>query len=346
MKIILFNTKAYDRESFEKALSGTGHTVRFVEAKLNIETVKLASGYDCACIFVNDIADESVIKELAANGTKFIALRCAGFNNVDLHAARKYGVCVARVPEYSPYGVAEHAIALMMTLNRKTHRAHNRIREGNFALSGLLGFDIHGKTAGVIGTGKIGSIAAKILGEGFGCKVLAYDKFPNPELEKGSAEYTDLDTLLKKCDIITLHCPLNPETHYLINKDSIGLMKPGVMIINTSRGGLIDTLAVIDALKSGAVGSLGIDVYEEEGDLFFEDLSGNVIQDDVFARLLTLPNVMITGHQAYFTAEALVNIAETTIGNITEYEENDTCVNAVFCDRIRTSESVRIQNMD
>ncbi len=342
MKMIMFNTKKYDKESFDKVLQGSKHSIKYVEAKLTIETVQLASGYECACIFVNDIADEKVIKELAAQGTKFIALRCAGFNNVDLHAARKYGVCVARVPEYSPYGVAEHAIALMMALNRKIHRAHNRVREGNFALTGLLGFDIHGKTAGVIGTGKIGRIAARILGNGFGCKVLAYDKYPDEQLQKSGVEYVELEELLGKSDILTLHCPLNPETHYIINEESIDQLKPGAMIINTSRGGLIDTIAVIEGLKSGKVGSLGIDVYEEEGDLFFEDLSGDVIQDDVFARLLTFPNVLITGHQAYYTREAIVNIAETTIGNMTEYEDNNTCANAVFCDRIRTSASGRI----
>ncbi len=342
MKMIMFNTKKYDKDSFEKALEGTCHIVRYVEAKLNIETVKLASGYDCACIFVNDIADEEVIRELSGNGTKFIALRCAGFNNVDLHAARKYGVCVAHVPEYSPYGVAEHAIALIMTLNRKTHRSHNRIREGNFALTGLLGFDIHGKTVGVIGTGKIGRITAKILGNGFGCKVLAYDKYPDSELKACGVEYIELGELLRHSDIISLHCPLTPETHYIINEKSIKIMKQGVMLINTSRGALVDTLAVIEGLKSGRIGSLGIDVYEEEGDLFFEDLSEDVIQDDVFARLLTFPNVLITGHQAYFTKEALINIASVTVSNITGYEKEGTCENAVFCDRIRTSASGRI----
>ncbi len=342
MKMIMFNTKKYDQQSFAQALEGSKHTIRYVEAKLSIETVKLAAGYECICIFVNDIADAEVIRELAENGTKFIALRCAGFNNVDLHAARKHGVCVARVPEYSPFGVAEHALALMMSLNRKIHRAYNRVREANFALSGLLGFDLHGKVAGVVGTGKIGRIAATILNKGFGCKVLAYDKYPDAALAEDGVEYVELEKLLESCDIITLHCPLNPETHYLINASSIRLMKPGVMLINTSRGALIDTLAVIEGLKSGRIGSLGIDVYEEEGDLFFEDLSGEVIQDDVFARLLTLPNVLVTGHQAYFTLEALHNIAQTTVQNITEYEDNHTCANAVFCDRIRASNSSRL----
>ena len=346
MKIIIFNTKPYDRASFDNVLEGTKHKFKYVETKLTSETARLAHGYDCACIFVNDIADHDVIAELAEHGTKLIALRCAGFNNVDLHAARKFGVCVVRVPEYSPYGVAEHAISLIMSLNRKIHRAHNRIREGNFALSGLLGFDIHGKTAGVIGTGKIGGIAARILSQGFGCKVLAYDQFPNKDLmDEKICEYTSLEKLLKNSDIITLHCPLNPQTHYIINEDSIELMKKGTMLINTSRGGLVDTLAVTAALKNGQIGSLGIDVYEEEGDLFFEDLSDDVIQDDVFARLLTFPNVIITGHQAYFTKEALINIAETTISNIGEFEKEKTCKNAVFCDRIRSSRRI-IKNND
>ena len=342
MKMIMFNTKKYDVDTFDKALKGTTHEVKYIEAKLNSQTVQLARGYECACIFVNDIADAEVIQQLAAGGTHFIALRCAGFNNVDLHAARKYGVCVARVPEYSPFGVAEHAVALMLSLNRKIHRAHNRVREGNFALSGLLGFDMKGKTAGVIGTGKIGGLAAKILGQGFGCKILAYDRFPDKELESNGVIYTGMQELLSQSDIVTLHCPLNPETHYIINEEAIRDMKHGAMIINTSRGGLIDTVAVIEGLKSGKIGSLGIDVYEEEGDLFFEDLSGDVIQDDVFARLLTLPNVLVTGHQAYFTREALVNIAQVTVQNVTGYEEEHTCVNAVFCDRIRTSASGRI----
>ena len=334
MKTIVFSTKKYDKYYLDEANRDYNHDIKYVEARLTEETVKLASGFDIACIFVNDVANEEVIKGLKECGIKVIALRCAGFNNVDLHAAEKYEVCVVRVPAYSPYAVAEHAIALIMVLDRKIHRAHNRVREGNFSLQGLAGFDVHGKTAGIIGTGRIGEITAKILKCGFGCEVAAFDVKENPALVEIGVRYLPIDELLGKCDIVSLHCPLTPETYHLINADSILKMKPGVMLINTSRGGLIDAAAVIEGLKSGQIGYLGLDVYEEEENLFFEDLSGEVIHDDIFARLQTLPNVIITGHQAYFTNEALQNIAQTTIENITHIETRGCCKNALICDRV------------
>jgi len=265
------------------------------------------------------------LKAIAAGGTKLIALRCAGFNNIDLAVAKELGITVVRVPAYSPYAVAEHTVGLILTLNRKFHRAYARVREGNFSLDGLLGFDLHDRTVGIIGTGRIGAITAQIL-HGFGCQILAYDKYPNPDC-KAIALYVDLPELFNKSDIISLHCPLTPETHHLINAEAIAQMKQNVMLINTSRGALIDTEAVITGLKSGKVGYLGLDVYEQEADLFFEDLSNTVIQDDVFERLLTFPNVVITGHQAFFTEDALRNIAETTLTNISDFERGNTCLN-------------------
>lgn len=331
MSIIVFSNKIYDQTHFEVANRDYDFKIKYVEAKLTAETAKLAQGYSVVCVFVNDICDEEVITLLAHHGVKIIALRCAGFNNVDLDSAVKNNICVVRVPEYSPYAVAEHAIALMMSLNRKTHRAHNRVREGNFSLQGLIGFDMHGKTAGIIGTGIIGEIAAKILKNGFGCQVLAYDIHQKPELTKLGVEYVSLQELLQGSDIISLHCPLNPQTQHIINENAISSMKDGCMLINTSRGGLIDTAAVIEGLKSRKIGYLGIDVYEEEADMFFEDLSSEFIEDDVFARLLTFPNVLITGHQAYFTEEALYNISKTTLENIKEINEAGKCQNAVSC---------------
>ncbi len=334
MKVIVFSTKKYDKEYLDEANRKSNHKLKYVEARLSEETVRLAEGFDIACIFVNDVADKEVIAALKVCGVKVIALRCAGFNNVDLKAAEEYGVCVVRVPAYSPHAVAEHAVSLIMVLNRKIHRAHNRIREGNFALQGLVGFDVHGKTVGIVGTGRIGEIAAKILKCGFGCDVLAYDLHENKSLVDLGVRYVSFDEILEKSDIISLHCPLTPETYHLIDDKAISRFKQGVMLINTSRGGLIDAAAVIDGLKSGKIGYLGLDVYEEEENLFFEDLSGEVIQDDVFARLMTLPNVLITGHQAYFTKEALNNIAQTTINNISHIEQRGCCKNALLCDRV------------
>jgi len=320
MKTAVFNTKSYDREFFGKSNEKTNHELVFFEPHLTLETCKLAFGFEAICVFVNDRLDKQILTLLARNGTRLIALRCAGFNNVDIKTASDLGVTVVRVPAYSPHGVAEHAVGMMLVLNRKIYRSHNRIREGNFSLEGLLGFEMRGKTAGIIGTGKIGKLTAGIL-KGFGMKVLVYDVNVNPECESLGAEYVDLNSLYANSDIITLHVPLTKDTYHMINKDSILKMKKGVMIINTSRGGLIDTQSTINGLKSGKIGYLGLDVYEEEGDLFFEDLSGSVIQDDVFSRLLTFPNVVITGHQAFFTQTALENIADTTLQNISDFKK-------------------------
>lgn len=336
LKVIVFSTKEYDKTFLKEAAVDTGYNLKFVEARLSEETVALARGYPAICVFVNDVVDAAVIRELAEGGTRFIALRCAGFNNVDLHAAQEHGLCVARVPAYSPYAVAEHTVGLMLTLNRKIHRAHQRIREGNFALGGLLGFDMHGKTVGVIGTGKIGALVCRTMAAGFGCRVLAYDVHENPEVRELGVEYAPLEQIFRESEIITLHCPLMPETYHLIDGKSLAQMKQRVMIINTSRGALIDAAAAVEALKEGKLGALGLDVYEEEADLFFEDLSNEVIRDDVFARLLTMPNVLITGHQAYFTREALQNISRTTIGNLGDFVAGRPCANAVLCNRIST----------
>ncbi|MBD2176335.1 2-hydroxyacid dehydrogenase [Pseudanabaena sp. FACHB-1998] len=328
MKIAFFNTKTYDRQFFETANIQYDHEITFLESHLSPETVSLASGFPAICIFINDYLNASMLETLAKGGTKLIALRSAGFNHVDLAAAAQLGLEMVRVPAYSPYAVAEHAVALILSLNRKVHRAYNRVREGNFSIDGLLGFDLHSSTVGVIGTGKIGAIFAQIM-KGFGCKLLGYDTYQNPTCLNLGMEYVDLSQLFAQSDIISLHCPLTPESHHLINEAAIAQMKSGMMLINTSRGGLIDTQAAIDGLKSGAIGYLGIDVYEQEADLFFEDLSNQVIQDDTFQRLLTFPNVIVTGHQAFFTSQALSNIAETTLSNITEFEKTGNCINIV-----------------
>ena len=320
VKVAIFSAKKYDRE-FLSAANASRHELRFFEPHLNEETARLVAGFDAVCVFVNDQVNAAVIATLHSLGVRLIALRCAGYNNVDLAAAKKAGVTVVRVPAYSPYAVAEHTIALMLALNRKLHRAYNRVREGNFALDGLLGFDMHGKTVGVIGTGQIGAVVARIL-TGFGCPTLAFDPFPNDACRSLGVHYVALDELLAQSDIITLHCPLTPENKYIINAAAIARMKNGVMLINTSRGALLDTLAIIQGLKSGKIGYVGLDVYEEEEQIFFEDRSGLILSDDVFARLLTFPNVIITGHQAFFTREALLNIAATTIDNINRFENN------------------------
>jgi len=332
MKVAVFSSKKYDMEYFRKANVKYSHDLVFFESRLNSRTASLAAGFPAVCAFVNDELDAGTLDVLASHGTKLIALRCAGFNNVDLTAAEKLGLTVMRVPEYSPHAVAEHAVALILVLNRKIHRAYNRSREGNFALDGLMGFDLYKKTVGIIGTGRIGTITAGIL-KGFGCEILAYDVRQNPACIEIGAKYTYLTDLFKKSDIISLHAPLTPETYHLINEETISLMKDNVMIINTSRGKLIDTNAVIDGLKSGKIGYLGIDVYEEESDLFFENLSDRVIQDDVLARLFTLPNAIVTGHQAFFTHEALTAIAETTLFNICQFEGKCKCDNEVCAAR-------------
>ncbi len=313
---VVFDTKPYDREPLQLASADLDIEWRFREFRLSLDTAPLAKGTQAVCVFVNDQLDRPCLEALAAQGVKLVALRCTGFNNVDLAAAKELGLTITRVPVYSPYAVAEHAVGLLMTLNRKVHRSYNRVRDFNFSLNGLVGFDLHGKTAGVVGTGKIGRIVAKIL-RGFGMKVLAYDPFPNQEWATAEGvEYVDARTLASECDIISLHVPLMPETKHIIRRETLKLMKPGAILVNVSRGALIDTTALIEALKSGHLGGVALDVYEEEEGIFFEDLSGQVLQDDELARLLSFPNVLITSHQAFLTHEALADIARTTVANL------------------------------
>ncbi|MCU1741145.1 MULTISPECIES: 2-hydroxyacid dehydrogenase [unclassified Pseudomonas] len=315
MRVIFFSSQTYDRDSF-LALSGASDLeLHFQPARLNLDTAPLAHRHEVLCAFINDDLSAPVLEELAAGGTRLIALRSAGYNHVDLDAAARLGLCVVRVPAYSPHAVAEHAVALVLALNRRLHRAYNRTREGDFSLHGLTGFDLVGKTVGVVGTGQIGATFARIMA-GFGCQLLAYDPFPNPELLALGARYLSLPELLAQSRIISLHCPLTAETHHLINRDTLAHLQPGAMLINTGRGGLVDTPALIDALKDGQLGYLGLDVYEEEAQVFFEDRSDLPLQDDVLARLLTFPNVIITAHQAFLTHEALAAIATTTLDNI------------------------------
>ena len=314
--IAVFDTKPYDREPLERASATSAIEWRFLEFRLSRETAPLAKGAQAVCVFVNDRLDQPCLEMLAAQGIKLVALRCTGFNNVDTAAAKTLGLTVTRVPVYSPYAVAEHAVALLLTLNRKTHRAFNRVRELNFSLNGLVGFDLHGKTAGTVGTGKIGRIVARILG-GFGMKLLAFDPFPNGDWAASQGvEYVEAATLAGRSDVISLHVPLTPETKYVIRRETLRLMKPGAILINVSRGALIDTKALLEALKSGHLGGVALDVYEEEEGIFFEDLSGQVLHDDELARLLTFPNVLITSHQAFLTREALADIARTTVANL------------------------------
>ncbi|MFP4473247.1 MAG: 2-hydroxyacid dehydrogenase [Candidatus Omnitrophota bacterium] len=323
MKIAIFSTKPYSRDYLERANRDHNHDLKFLKVSLTHETVPLAEHYDGICIFVNDVADRYVLEHLAGYGVKLIVLRSAGYNNVDLDAAKEHGIKVARVPAYSPYGVAEHAAALILSLNRKIYKAYNRVRDSNFELDGLLGFEVHGCTVGVVGTGKIGALFAQIM-NGFGVKLLGYDPNPNQDCLDMGMEYVSLDDLCRQSDILSLHAPLMKSTYHMINDERVNLMKDGVMLINTSRGGLVDTSAVIRGLKSGKIGYLGLDVYEEEGPLFFEDQSTNILQDDTFARLLTFPNVVITGHQAFFTGTALGNIADTTMQNIRDFKNGKT----------------------
>lgn len=330
MDVAIFSTKPYDRLFLDAAAAGR-HRLTYLEARLTPETAVLARGAGAVCAFVNDAVDAAVLGKFAGLGVRLIALRSAGFNNVDLAAAARLGVAVARVPAYSPEAVAEHAAAMILSLNRNLHRAYARVREGNFALDGLLGFNLHSRTVGVVGTGKIGAALARIM-LGFGCRVLAYDPFPDPALAALGVIYLPLPELLAGADIISLHCPLTPATRHLIDAAAIGRMRRGAMLINTSRGAMIDTPAVIEALKSGAIGHLGLDVYEEEAALFFEDRSDRVLRDDVFARLLTFPNVLVTGHQGFFTTEALTAIAETTVANIESFEATGRAVHAVSAD--------------
>ncbi|ULQ51835.1 2-hydroxyacid dehydrogenase [Flavihumibacter fluvii] len=317
MKIAFFSTQSYDRQFFDRF--NREQDIVYFEAPLNPQTAPLAAGCTGICAFVNDQLNREVLNILQKLGVKLVALRAAGYNNVDLNAAAELGFTVVRVPAYSPYAVAEHAVALILSLNRKIHKAYNRIREGNFSLDRLVGFDLHGKTVGIVGTGKIGAVFAGIM-KGFGCRVLAFDLVANRDVEALGVEYVPLSDLLEEADIVSLHCPLNAQTRHLINEHTLGMMKPGSMLINTSRGGLVDTPAVIEALKSGRLGYLGIDVYEQEENLFFYDRSEELIADDQILRLISFPNVLITSHQGFFTEEALTGIVETTLENIAAYE--------------------------
>jgi len=337
LKIAFFDAKPYDRKFFDEANREYGYELKYFEPRLSPDTVKMAAGYDVVCVFVNDNVNQEVIDTLVAGGTRLLALRCAGYNNVNLYAAFAK-LPVVRVPAYSPYAVAEHAAALLLTLNRKTHRAYNRVRDSNFTINGLLGFDIHGKKVGIVGTGKIGKIFGQIM-RGFGADLLAHDAYHDEAfISSCQAQYVDLPTLYRDADIISLHCPLTPETHHLISFDAIGKMKPGVILLNTSRGSLIDAPALIDGLKSGMIGGAGLDVYEEESDYFFFDKSDKAIEDDTLARLLTFPNVLITSHQAFFTAEAMTNIANTTLQNVHDFDCKRILTNGICsqCDGTRS----------
>ncbi|HIH4761201.1 TPA: 2-hydroxyacid dehydrogenase [Serratia marcescens] len=326
MKLAIYSTKQYDRKYLELVNQQFGYELEFFDFLLSKKTAKTAAGFKAVCIFVNDDGSREVLEELAALGVEILALRCAGFNNVDLDAAKALGIKVVRVPAYSPEAVAEHAVGMMMCLNRRIHRAYQRTRDANFSLEGLIGFNMHNRTAGVIGTGKIGVATMRIL-KGFGMKLLAYDPFPSEQALELGAEYVDLKTLYAQSDVITLHCPLTPENHHLLNADAFAMMKNGVMVINTSRGALIDSTAAIDALKQQKIGALGMDVYENERDLFFEDKSNDVIQDDVFRRLSACHNVLFTGHQAFLTEEALTSISQTTLQNISQLDRGEACPN-------------------
>jgi D-lactate dehydrogenase len=322
MRVAVFSTKPYDREFLLAASEEANHELTFYETRLTPQTTPLADGFPAISVFVNDQVDAQVLQQLSRMRVELIALRSAGFNQVDLSAAEQLGLTVTRVPAYSPEAVAEHTVALILALARRLHRAYLRVREGNFALDGLLGMDIHGRTVGIVGTGKIGATVARIM-KGFGCELLAHDVIQNPAVEALGGRYVSTLELFEKSDIITLHCPLVPDTYHIIKEEALARMKRGVMLINTSRGALVDTRSVIRALKSGKVGSLGLDVYEEEADLFFEDLSNRVIQDDVFSRILTFPNVIVTGHQAFFTRNAMLAIARETIANITAFQRGE-----------------------
>jgi len=318
MRTILFSSQTYDRDSFLAAPANANIELHFQAARLSLDTVALAERFEVVCAFINDDLSAPVLEHLAAGGTRLIALRSAGYNHVDLAVAKRLGLSVVRVPAYSPHAVAEHAVALILALNRRLHRAYNRTREGDFTLHGLTGFDLYGKTVGVVGTGQIGATFAKIMA-GFGCQLLAYDPYPNPEVQALGARYLPLAELLAEAQIISLHCPLTADSKHLINSQSLARLQPGAMLINTGRGALVDTPALIEALKSGQLGYLGLDVYEEEAQLFFEDRSDLPLQDDVLARLLTFPNVIVTAHQAFLTREALAAIAATTLQNIAEW---------------------------
>lgn len=328
MKVAVFSAKRYDRVLLTEANRSHGHALTFQEAMLGPDTVVLAAGYPAVSVFVNDQVDAGVLAALARGGTRLVATRSTGFNQIDLEAAREQGIRVLRVTVYSPYSVAEFAVGLLLTLNRRIHRAYERTRGGNFELDGLMGFDLHGRTVGVIGTGKIGKVFAGIM-RGFGCTVLGYDAYPAPEFEALGGRYVPVDQLMRESDVISLHCPLTPETRHIINEGSLAVVKPGLILVNTSRGGLVDTNAAIGALKNGLLGGLAIDVYEQEADLFFRDLSSDIIADDVIQRLVSFPNVLLTGHQAFFTREAIGTICATTLDSISAFERGEPLVNEI-----------------
>lgn len=333
MKIALYSSKSYDQDYFERENKSFNYEITYYEGSLKPSSVKLAIGYEVVCAFVNDRLNRETLTNLHEIGVKLIVLRCAGFNNIDLQAADELSIKIMRVPAYSPFAVAEHAVALILSLNRKIHKAFNRVRDNNFSLERLEGFDLNGKTVGVIGTGKIGSVFATIM-SGFGCKILAYDINKNPQLIDKGIEYTDLPVFFMNSDIISLHCPLNPSTTQLINKNSIGMMKKGAMLINTSRGKLINTQDVLEALKNRHLGYLGIDVYAEEEKIFFKNLSERIIDDELIARLMTFPNVLITAHQGFMTHEALEQIARTTLKNIKDFFEGIKSENEVIYEEV------------
>ncbi len=340
MKIAFFDTKPYDKPSFERYAKENGVSIKYFETKLNEDTASLAEGYDAVCVFVNDNVNSAVIDRLQEYGVKVVALRCAGFNNVDMKYA--YGkIHVLRVPAYSPYAVAEHTMAMLLTSIRRIHKAYIRTRDFNFSLSGMTGFDLHGKTVGVIGTGRIGRVFIDIC-RGFGMKVLAYDKYPYEGYKNDErVRYVELDELLENSDVISLHCPLTEDTYHIIDEKSIEKCKKGVIILNTSRGALVDAEALLKAIKARKVGGACLDVYEEEADFFFEDYSGHILEDDVLARLISMPNVIVTSHQAFLTEEALMNIAETTINNLVEFSKSEECPNELC---YRKGESVDCKN--
>jgi len=327
MKVAMFSSRSYDIQHF-KPLISSPIDIDFYDTQLNLQTVTLATGYDAICAFVNDDLSAPVLTQLHELGVKYIAMRCAGFNNIDLFTAKALGLIIVRVPAYSPEAVAEHAVALLMTLNRRTHKAYQRTRDANFSLEGLVGFNLHGKTVGIIGTGKIG-VATMAIFKGFGCKILASDPYPSEKAIALGAEYVSLETLFSNSDVISLHCPLMDDNKHLLNKDTFSLMKNGVIVINTSRGGLLNANDAIDALKSGRIGGLGLDVYEEEEQLFFNDHSSEIITDDTFRRLSACHNVIFTGHQAFLTKEALTSIAQTTLDNLNDLNTQKTCANQV-----------------
>ena len=339
MKILVFATKPYDRRFLQAANEPHGHDLTFLEPRLDEATAALAAGCEAVCVFVNDTVSRSVLKILADGGVKVVALRCAGYNNVDLAAAEDLGIAVVRVPAYSPNAVSEFTVGLVLALDRKIHRAWARVRENNFALEGLIGRNLESRTVGIIGTGRIGALVARAFKLGFGCEVLASDPYPNPELIDAGIRYVEPDEVLRSSDIVSLHCPLTPGTRHLINAQAIAEARDGLLIVNTSRGALIDTRALIGGLKSGKIGGVALDVYEQEADLFFEDLSSEIIQDDDFQRLLTFPNVLVTGHQAFLTEEALRAIAETTLASLADFEAGRPLANRVEAEQVRPPRS-------